>query len=234
MSRNLQNTQSNRKQSNRQAKRPLTLALVLGIALLAPQIVQAQTVVLDTLGGSGFTSDPLLGNEIRGSAVGSGYSAVAARIFTDTFSGNVSTIALPLTRIGSTGNVTVSLCSRNSPAFSPGSTLESWTVNTTTTPTLYTLTSVGTPLVANEFYWVTVTPIGINDGASWQNSNSAIFGVRATSITPGSWGAATGGNAQVPLYVTGTTAVAAPEPATLSLIAMGLIGGTGVAKRRRK
>jgi hypothetical protein len=118
--------------------------------------------------------------------------------------------------------------------------LESWTLPGTGSPSadqIYTLTSLLDPaLVSGHTYWVELStgPYPPNSYYwGWNDANAGVFGNWENSANNGAtWSATCSNNCGARAYDVNVTSVT-PEPATMSLMALGLVGLAGLRRRKR-
>jgi hypothetical protein len=229
MTKNLRNSQLYRATSP--TKRPLFLALTLGIALLAtaPQAAHAQS--LTTL--FAHTSSSISGGAL----------------FFDLNITSGITIASLESNVANGGGISITgqscnleVWTRSGTASGFETTLTGWTkvstgsaiANAIDTPTLFDITDF---TLAGGVTGVSIRTLDYgeqftNTANSYSNADLSLTSVSQADTFPYASGFFT-----APATWNGTihytTGVAAPEPATLSLVAMGLIGGAGLTRRRR-
>ncbi len=169
----------------------------------------------------------------------SGENDAVGERFTPSQAGTLSqiTLALEFEKQG-TNEGTVSLRADNGRV--PGAILESWSVSNLPTEdaSFHTPISVtdaiNEPLLAGTTYWVVVST-GASNGLSWHTNNIDAHASHATSTDGGaSW--STDFTVQGAFQVTENPleTAAAPEPASLTLLATGALGLLGYGWRKRR
>jgi hypothetical protein len=216
--------------------RSLTLiATIFSLTLLNSSQAKAD-VIYDAFGpGDTYRFDS--GSNVFGLTSGIFYEDSAVRFNTGLFSGTLTTIEVPITSIYLPGpaNVTFSLTTDGG-GVPGGIILESWSIPVTYSlpgSVIYTMTSVGgLSLSSGTNYWL-MAGAASPDAATWNSRNTGVAAAQAYRSAPGDPWINNGSNPMAAaLRVSGTTVTAAaPEPGTLTLLALGVVGGL---VRRRK
>jgi hypothetical protein len=165
----------------------------------------------------------------------------AQQFNTGSYSGLLGSVETVLRSSTTNSNVQATLWSDGA-GNAPGTqlaTLSTSLVTATTATSIPFTTLSSVPLSPNTTYWVAFEllsgsgsgNIDIFASASVVLQNTAYKEGPGGTPTTAPWQTFNNGN-QVSLRVNGA-GVSAPEPATLSLVAMGLIGGAGLTRRRR-
>lgn len=217
--------------------RSLTLAAILFSLTLLNSSQAKADVIYDAFGpGDAYRFDS--GSNVFGLTSGIFYEDSAVRFNTGLFSGTLTTIEVPVTSTNLPGpaNVTFSLTTDGG-GVPGGITLESWSIPVSYSlpgSVIYTLTSVGgISLSSGTNYWLTAGADS-PDAAIWNSRNTGVAAAQAYRSAPGDpW--INNGNSPMAaaLRVSGTFGTAAaPEPGTLSLLALGALGIVTVRRRK--
>jgi PEP-CTERM motif len=208
--------------------RSSSLITLIGFSLLCAIQAKAQVVISDTFDvGGGYSTTS--GRTILGGTPF--YGATAMLFNTSSFSGLLHSIVLPLARTSITGDVQITLSTSLSGL--PGVVVETWSTVAPDIVDIVTLTSAGsTTLSPSTDYWIAVLPQSGTTGASWfTGTDLHIDSTRSFSAAPGVWDAPVTGPNEAALRVNGI-GVAAPEPGTFSLLALGALGIVTVRRRK--
>jgi PEP-CTERM motif len=200
---------------------------------------RADIIVYSTFGEPGDTFTNGGAFLVYGSASG-GYVAPAME-FTPSASVTLDKIRFAFTTPNTGYTNDVILAANSSGA--PGSALETLSAISTTNTgglfngTILTENSVVHPgLVAGQNYWLVLQPHDptTSDVGGWLISNPPVSGTSAARVTPnGAWSVATS-QTQAAFEIDGVSASATPEPASLVLCGVGVLGLLGYGWRRKR
>lgn len=124
------------------------------------------------------------------------------------------------------------------PTIGSASPLESWTLPTgpnpsTAPPQIYSFTSINRPLfISGDTYWLMLSPASSSGGANWMINSQGLLGLESEAPGAPSWFDCPT-QCRTPAFDVSATSVT-PEPATLTLMSVGLAGIVGAGLRRRK
>jgi hypothetical protein len=209
----------------------LTLVGLLTISTL-PQVAHADIVysTFSPSGGSGF--DVGTGHGVVGAARG-GFQSLAAS-FTPTANYTLTSFEVAAVFPAVVNSFNFSIV-RDNAGLPTGATVASvlgvpLAFSSVAFPTPINLFSATGPLQSGTTYWLIFAPGDPNAEAGWANNNIALTGLAFN--TGSGWATAPPSNNTKPAFrINGTPAVAAPEPCTLALFAL---GGVGVLAKRRR
>jgi hypothetical protein len=217
-------------------RRPLWYGLAFGavLALSAGQPAWAGPIFNNFGAGDSYKTN-------QGDAIGKvgANNFTTASEFTATSSGNLSSITIALSRIGSagSGDVTVKL-ETDSGSGGPGSVIESFSVPVSSLGAFggnnspVVLNSVLDPaLTAGTDYWLVVSAPS-PDSIDWNFNPIGDIGDHATSVNGGAFFLGSGTHGAFRLD--SGLAAAVPEPATLALVGLGALGLVGYRRLRRR
>ena len=208
------------------------LSLILGIGFLQPLMTPAQgTVYLSNLGQApiGYSvaaSDAWLAGAFKTGSNTGGYSLNTVQLLMNTAS-------------GSPGGFSVSLYTFNNSNFHPGTNLGSLNGSEPVSGGLFTYSSSSIALSPSTFYFIVITaatPISVGS-FGWTIANSASYTssdgwILASGYDVSSDGLSWSLHRSTPLQF-GVSATAIPEPATISLVAIGVLA-LGLCRRKTK
>ena len=203
---------------------------LLGIATLLalPQAARAD-VVFSTFGpADSFSGSAYI---LAGVGSGIGYRAFAMP-FTPSSSFTLNSVEVAGRHDVNTNNYSFQIV--NDAAGSPGATIiASGTITSFTAGASIQSFAASGAVSASTNYWLTMSP-GANDTwGGWYLSSPNVSGTIGQRAAPGGAWSTTGGT-QAAFRINGTLlGGSAPEPGTLALLALGMVGGAVVVRRRK-
>jgi hypothetical protein len=212
----------------------LTLVGLLTIATL-PQVAHADIVYssFSPSGGSGF--DGATGWSVAGASSLGGSSSIAAR-FTPSANYTLTSFEVAAVFPAIVNSFNFSIV-RDNVGLPTGSTVASvlgvpLAFSSVAFPTPINLYSATGSLQSGTTYWLVFEAGDPNSFAGWANNNIGLTGLARNPNGTGWVMAPPSGNTTPAFRINGSPAVAAPEPCTFALFALGGIGV--LIKRRRK
>ena len=192
-----------------------------GDNLAALMTETSAATTLYTTGGAPPTWDDVQQNawDILPSAI----QGVAVE-FDPSVTAKLGQIELPIDLVSGTGSVVVSILADGL----PGTVLESWTPDLTTSISMITLTSVLNPTLSQGTnYWLEVTTTG-NEEANWYIATTNVRG--AGILIDGNWSYSAGSSTPALAILSES----APEPPTSVLTSAGLLAALAAASFRNR
>jgi hypothetical protein len=217
-------------------KRPI--GLLAAVALLLGGVGQAKADILFNDYGPAYTYQTNTGWTVSGPTSAVGSSFANANEFTPLLTGAVTSVDFGIGLVSGTNSAVFQLMTDNGGV--PGSVLESYSfVNqmgsfgTQNGPLVATSLSQPT-LVAGTNYWMVALPGASDTWAAWNLNDQGVSGTDAISQDGGSTWQPNGSQTFGAFEVFGNAGPVVPEPASLTLLGIGIAGIAGYGWRRRK